>query len=112
MFRSECTEAILMWDGIFTCNMENMHALCWRQHLIAYLQIVREWNECIGFADVNGGASTINELPDLIADLRLIETRAKHGTVRIPGAAIDLANLISFLEECLQFGINVSIMEL
>jgi hypothetical protein len=111
-FLSAHNEAILMWDGIFTCIMEAMHALCWKDQCISYLQIVREWNECIGFADVDGRPSVITDLPEFIAALRFISEILKQGDIRFPGEEIDLAKLIEFLEECLQSGITVSISEL
>jgi hypothetical protein len=45
----------------------------WRLKQSQYIQILKEWNECIGFQDIELQASLIHDLADTLAAIKMVE---------------------------------------
>ncbi|QHT66175.1 hypothetical protein GXP67_05575 [Rhodocytophaga rosea] len=68
----------------------------WQQKRNPYIQILKEWNECIGFQDVEGQVSLIKDVADTIEALKMIEPSEDQSYNGINKEDIEL--LLLFLE--------------
>ncbi len=62
-----------------------------------YIQILKKWNECIGFSAIEEGPSLINDIEDTIEAFKLIEGVEKEELFKITNK--DLKLILSFLVE-------------
>jgi len=46
---------------------------CWEENKCKYVQIVKEWNECVGFNDVKEIPSIIADIDDTINALKTLQ---------------------------------------
>jgi hypothetical protein len=69
----------------------------WQRKQSPYIQILKEWNECIGFQDVDEQPSIIHDVSDTIAALRMVEPSTEQAFNVLEKE--DLQQLIQFLEK-------------
>ncbi len=68
----------------------------WQRKQSPYIQILKAWNECIGFQDIERQASLIPDLADTIVAISMVEPPA--GQAFDQPEKEDLQQLIQFLE--------------
>lgn len=78
----------------------------YRRKQCPYIHILKEWNECIGFQDVDGQTSIIRDVADTIEALRMVEPPTGQAFY-IPEKE-DLQQLIQFLERHKDNSIEIS----
>jgi hypothetical protein len=105
----------------FTMNAPELEHLC-RTLLdlrdarpdVPYLQVVRAWNECVGFMDATGGPETLTDVPAWIAAIEALPPGGAQEDGEYPGYRLsdaDLTALIDFLRVAVTTGTQVVIEE-
>ncbi len=88
-------EKFQMLDGEFDFIFNQLHDNCWKKKTCKYIQIVKEWNELIGFNDIDGNPSIIQDKQDTIEAFSLLKGVQDE---KFPGLMQkDLENLNTFL---------------
>lgn len=67
----------------------------WKNKKSKYIQILKEWNECIGFEDVDEIPSTIQDIDDTISAIQLVQGSEEIEYGKMSNA--DLKLLLDFL---------------
>jgi hypothetical protein len=99
-----------LWDGYFDPIMQALHALCFERRSIAYLPLLRDWNECIGYQET--GRAVIGDLAKTVEALRKIDPSALKEYPDSPGKLAQvLRDLISFLDAAVISGATVTISD-
>ncbi|MCO7223896.1 hypothetical protein [Pleionea sp. CnH1-48] len=64
-----------MHEAEFDWLASQLHQLCFKENQVPYLQIVKEWNECIGFYDDEETSSVIGDRVDTLSALSKVKAR-------------------------------------
>lgn len=67
----------------------------WKKSASKYIQILKEWNEVVGFNDIQKNPSIINDVEDTIEALKLIKGSEKEQFLKVSNKGLML--IISFL---------------
>ncbi len=98
-------ERFLMRPAEFDFLARQLHMNCWEKKKSKYIQMLREWNECTGFADLEERPSPLFDLADTIEALKLLEgcTQLEYSKM----ADRDLHEFVVFLERNQEFQIVI-----
>lgn len=93
---NECHSKFEMHQWEFDNLFGSLFSLCFEDKKIPYLQIVKEWNEMLGFCDMDGVASVIGDIEETIQSIQLVDPDIQESPWGL--TADDLKALIQFLE--------------
>lgn len=104
----------LVWSGYFDPVMQSAYAAYWEQRKIPYVKLLREWNECVGFAGVDGELQSTVSLEETIealqsANLRLLPDGERPNYIADVEEALEA--LIGFLREAQESSKQVTVEE-
>ena len=115
---SDTAEAFDLWDGYFDPIMEALYELYWGKKLIPYLSLLRDWNECLGFAGVPADAvSVLGDLAAFLDALRrvdlplLIQVRQTIDRSHAEKVLSVATDLTGFLQSALSAGQTVAVLD-
>ena len=113
-------EAFHLWVGFFDSIMTALFDLYSKKQGVEYFQLLEEWNECKGYASVEGDPSILQDLPTTIDALKKLSREARNKSaaeIKLRGETEinsrgELDSLIGFLQEAIDANLTVSVKEL
>ncbi|WP_196889337.1 hypothetical protein [Aureivirga sp. CE67] len=89
----------IIHEPIFFELMNKLYDVYWVEKKINYVQVLKEWNEDIGFYGLDEKPSVINDLEEFIEALKFVELKYTEKE--------NLINLIDFLSKYKNEGLKI-----